>query len=463
MIQGDQPGMRWKLQENRVTTIGRSSRNEISLVHPSISRFHCEISFINGLWYIADLNSRKGTVLNGTPVTDREVLKPGDIIRLSKNVLKFDMIDETAKDDEGMMALRDAALDAKGVDVGDMGDESALDDMRLRSKLAAEEESGPVLDKKTVVNIAVIAGAGIAVAVAVIVILGVMNGKKRAAEHALEAWRQKAKSEYLQACEMLKGGPQAWTEARGALEAVARQYPGTGESKAAVEKCREVEAMMLEAEMGRIDRAERAGNFAEAIEREKTLQEQVSDPALDRLLVERREFTERQAKENFNFTKKQVETLLADGKVEEVLRTLEDLKERIGVPELKQLAEFQIKLVKSKGSAAEGDIFKEPAAPETKPQTEPKPEPKPADTGAKPKQPPPATEVDVEALLKPPPKDGGTGAAQPEPPGDEQPKSMTPDGEKPKREKPRRPPKGPDQKHGGGDDAEDNFRPPTAL
>ena len=49
MIQGNDPGARWGLQETRVITIGRSSRNCISLTNPSVSRFHCEISYINGL------------------------------------------------------------------------------------------------------------------------------------------------------------------------------------------------------------------------------------------------------------------------------------------------------------------------------------------------------------------------------------------------------------------------------
>ncbi len=89
LIQGDKPGAMWELDPTRVTSIGRSSRNQVQLLELSVSRFHCEIAFSNGFWYVSDLNSRKGTLLNGKGVETREVLKQGDVVRISGSLLRF--------------------------------------------------------------------------------------------------------------------------------------------------------------------------------------------------------------------------------------------------------------------------------------------------------------------------------------------------------------------------------------
>ncbi len=65
VIQGPEPGIIYRLPENRVTTIGRSTRNSIVVVNPDVSRFHCELSYVNGRWELHDLNSKKGTIING--------------------------------------------------------------------------------------------------------------------------------------------------------------------------------------------------------------------------------------------------------------------------------------------------------------------------------------------------------------------------------------------------------------
>ncbi len=133
MIQGEMPGERWKIDPTRVTSIGRSVRNKVQLLSPSVSRFHCEIAFSNGLWYISDLNSRKGTLLNGRDVENREVMKPGDVIRISGNLLRF--TDE--KELEDIVA---------GVDDWE---ESGIDLLQERSvREALEKEAGDAVGKK---------------------------------------------------------------------------------------------------------------------------------------------------------------------------------------------------------------------------------------------------------------------------------------------------------------------------
>ena len=435
MLQGDEPGARWKLQENRVTTVGRSSRNEISLVHPSISRFHCEISYINGLWYLADLNSRKGTVLNGVPVTDREVLKPGDIVRLSKNVLKFDMIDETAKDDEAMMAIRDAALDVKA---GAGAGESALEDMRMRSQLG-EEEARPRIDRKLLMDVGIIAGSAVVVAVVVAVVLGVLRQRVNAANGLREKWAQDAKTSLDAALADVNAGPVRWPGALVALVGVAKEYPGTEESKTAVTQVRQLEALWIEHVLGQIAGAEAAANYRDALAHSAVLKEGLMDPQLKRFVQERQEFTERLARTTFRRIKDEAELLLADDKKDEAVQLFEKAKETIGVPDLVNEAQFNIDLIQGKATGPDASVYAEP---EPQPGAAgPQPQPKP--------EPPPVPEEDIEDKLKPPTRDDGRGPAVPPTGGESE--------RKPKRDPDKKLPPPPE------DDIENNFRPPTPL
>jgi hypothetical protein len=49
--------------------IGRDDGCELHLDDPMISRRHVEVSFADGLWWIRDLGSRNGTLLDGRSVT----------------------------------------------------------------------------------------------------------------------------------------------------------------------------------------------------------------------------------------------------------------------------------------------------------------------------------------------------------------------------------------------------------
>lgn len=67
--------------------VGRSSKNDIVLVDPSMSRFHCRFYFKpgQGLW-IADLGSANQTLVNGRPIQDTR-LRIGDLIMVGDTVL----------------------------------------------------------------------------------------------------------------------------------------------------------------------------------------------------------------------------------------------------------------------------------------------------------------------------------------------------------------------------------------
>lgn len=71
----------------RGARIGRSSRNDITLSDPLMSRHHCRFLFKDGVLAVADLGSANQTLVNDQPATEC-VLKNGDRVTLGDNVLR---------------------------------------------------------------------------------------------------------------------------------------------------------------------------------------------------------------------------------------------------------------------------------------------------------------------------------------------------------------------------------------
>jgi sigma-B regulation protein RsbU (phosphoserine phosphatase) len=93
---------RFPLVKNRVT-IGRSRESDIFLPDQWLSRHHAEILQRNDGYYVLDLQSKNGTLLNGQPVKDERRLREGDVITLGEHSLTFctDDGDEEAVEPEG--------------------------------------------------------------------------------------------------------------------------------------------------------------------------------------------------------------------------------------------------------------------------------------------------------------------------------------------------------------------------
>ena len=68
---------------NGLTTIGRHEDCNIVVESPAVSRRHAEITFEDGRFYLEDLSSRNGTLLNGQPLNSRTTLNDGDQIEFS--------------------------------------------------------------------------------------------------------------------------------------------------------------------------------------------------------------------------------------------------------------------------------------------------------------------------------------------------------------------------------------------
>mgnify|MGYP000368239651 CR=1 FL=1 len=87
--QGAHKGVSVDLSEGRCT-IGRSSKCTLALrLGSGISRQHAQVLFIDGLYYLEDLGSRNGTVLNGRLVEGQVVLRDRDLIEVSQERLRF--------------------------------------------------------------------------------------------------------------------------------------------------------------------------------------------------------------------------------------------------------------------------------------------------------------------------------------------------------------------------------------
>ncbi len=75
-----------------VTTVGRTTENDVTIVDWSVSRHHARLVFHQGQWFAEDLGSANGTYVNGELVRAPVLLTPGCEMRLGDDVLTFDLI-----------------------------------------------------------------------------------------------------------------------------------------------------------------------------------------------------------------------------------------------------------------------------------------------------------------------------------------------------------------------------------
>jgi pSer/pThr/pTyr-binding forkhead associated (FHA) protein len=71
-----------------MSMIGRGSDNDVSLDDPATSGHHCRIESRNGTYWLADLGSTNGTLVNGEPVVEKQ-LNHGDVLAIGQNTIRF--------------------------------------------------------------------------------------------------------------------------------------------------------------------------------------------------------------------------------------------------------------------------------------------------------------------------------------------------------------------------------------
>jgi serine phosphatase RsbU (regulator of sigma subunit)/pSer/pThr/pTyr-binding forkhead associated (FHA) protein len=80
---------RYRVDKDRVT-IGRARESDIFLPDQWLSRHHAEIQRREGQFFLMDLGSKNGTLVNGERVRQQHRLQQGDVIALGEHHLTFD-------------------------------------------------------------------------------------------------------------------------------------------------------------------------------------------------------------------------------------------------------------------------------------------------------------------------------------------------------------------------------------
>ena len=345
MIQGDEPGRCWQLQETRVTTAGRSSRNAVSLLIASVSRFHCEISYINGLWHIADLNSKKGTFVNNRRINQREVLRPGDLIRLSTVVFRFDLVAEDAAGGPDLVgyAVGEAALDGIG------GQEEAA--VAEAPAAQPEQKAGALgLSRGATINAAIVIGGAAVTIIAVLAALGYARSRARTIRARIEEQRTAATSALQRAELLADAGPADCSEALSALKQTTEEFAGMPQARAAAERYRALEAQWLDAQLVAVTDAEARGDYSNAFQRTAQLRDSLSNRAWIKVADERATYTLRLASAAYTLTRAKAKACLARGDKAGALALYQEAIHRIGSPQVVVHAKEQIDEISGAGA-----------------------------------------------------------------------------------------------------------------
>ena len=104
VIQGPDRGQKFELPAHEPQLIGRSSE-ALPITDSTVSRRHAELTPDDGRWFLRDLDSANGTFVNGTRITDRIALSPGDQIRCGSTLLSFAAPPDDHRRDSSMVRL----------------------------------------------------------------------------------------------------------------------------------------------------------------------------------------------------------------------------------------------------------------------------------------------------------------------------------------------------------------------
>jgi len=88
ITEGDQPARTIALYP--ITALGRAEDNHVVLDDPYASSHHAMVIWRDQRWWLEDLQSHNGTLLNGEPVTEPALLTTGDRLQLGQSRMRFE-------------------------------------------------------------------------------------------------------------------------------------------------------------------------------------------------------------------------------------------------------------------------------------------------------------------------------------------------------------------------------------
>ncbi|MFH0910484.1 MAG: HD domain-containing phosphohydrolase [Planctomycetota bacterium] len=161
IVKGPHPGQTFPLEEKNVT-LGRDPSSDVPLFDGEAKPRHAEIYRVGELYFIRDLHSRSGTLVNDIRV-EEEFLREGDRIRIADTVLVFE--GAFSSDREGAIEFSSESEEAGGetlaLQLEDLfafhvsgGEADEAESLRLRSlyrlsRLLSEERDLSVLVDRT--------------------------------------------------------------------------------------------------------------------------------------------------------------------------------------------------------------------------------------------------------------------------------------------------------------------------
>jgi pSer/pThr/pTyr-binding forkhead associated (FHA) protein len=88
---GEELGVGITFPLQRVTSIGRSPNNTVLIPDAYASAQHTLLTWRGGQWWLEDMGSRNGTLLNSTRISGPTVVSAGDVIGVGRTRLKLEL------------------------------------------------------------------------------------------------------------------------------------------------------------------------------------------------------------------------------------------------------------------------------------------------------------------------------------------------------------------------------------
>lgn len=124
--------------QNATTVIGRSRSCDLVLNGPFVSRQHAQVVCESDTYRLQDLGSRRGTLVNGRPLTEPVVLEENDAVTICDHLLVFHRgVDNALGDRMWKLSVSEESPSAVVMSTLDMGGDTAVPAVCPEAKLRA--------------------------------------------------------------------------------------------------------------------------------------------------------------------------------------------------------------------------------------------------------------------------------------------------------------------------------------